>query len=351
MYRRLAIDATIVRPPYSGVQKSVLAETNALKALSPECVAYGFEPVCDVTPLSFAHSVAGRILWQQLRLPNLLRKSDADVLFAPGYTCPLMASCPVVLQVHDIIALEHPEYCSRLNVLHLRTLLPPSIRKARHIVVSTDYVRSRVLKHFPEVSGRINVIPLGVDFVRFSQAAVQPNRFGRPYILFVGNIEPKKGLDVLLDAYSRIAESIDEVLVIAGRIAWKSGRIVSRMRELERGGKVILAGRVPEDELPSLYRNATAFVFPSLEEGFGMPVLEAMAAGVPVIHSDHPAVSEAAGGAGLPFKCGEANSLELSIHKLLQSKELQQELSVAGVERAKQCLWQNFAEALLNLTL
>ena len=118
---------------------------------------------------------------------------------------------------------------------------------------------------------------------------------------------------------------------------------------MERGGKVIMAGRISEEDLPSLYKHATAFIFPSLEEGFGMPVLEAMASGTPVIHSDHPAVSEAAGGAGLSFECGNADSLANQIYNLLHSNELCQELSIKGISHAKLSSWQRFAESLLNL--
>ncbi|MBQ7651818.1 MAG: glycosyltransferase family 4 protein [Victivallales bacterium] len=345
----LAIDATIAKPPFSGVQKAVLAEAEAIRALCPDCHVYGFEPSCDKKPPAFAHSVTGRILWQQLRLPKLLKSSNASALFAPGYTCPLHTDVPVILQVHDIIALEHPEYCSSLNVMHMRTLLPQSIRKAHHIVVSTNHVRQRLIALFPDAADKTSVIPLGVDFERFAAKPLHPNRFAKPYILFLGNIEPKKGLDVLLDAYERIADRIDENLVIAGRIAWKSGRIVSRIRKMTRGGRVIMAGRIPEAELPSLYGNAGAFVFPSIEEGFGMPVLEAMAAGTPVIHSDHPAVSEAANNAGLPFQCGNADSLANQIYNLLHSKELYKELSRKGTAHARQSTWQRFAKSLLNL--
>ena len=349
MKGHLAIDATIARPPFSGVQNAVLSEAAAIKSLCGDCRIYGFGDCHDEMPPSFARSVAGRILWQQLRLPNLLKTSGASDLFAPGYTCPLHSDVPVILQVHDIIALEHPEYCSSLNVLHMRTLLPASIRKASRIIVSTEHVRRRVISRFPEAADKTCVIPLGVDYSRFSDEAACPNRFGRPYILFVGNIEPKKGLHILLDAYGRIADSVEESLVIAGRIAWKSGGIVSRIREMERDGKVIMAGRISEEELPSLYKHASAFVFPSIEEGFGMPVLEAMAAGVPVIHSDHPAVAEAAGGAGLPFENGNAESLAKQIFNLLHDKQLCQELSNCGIVRAKQCTWRRFAESLLNL--
>ena len=118
---------------------------------------------------------------------------------------------------------------------------------------------------------------------------------------------------------------------------------------MERGGKVIMAGRIPEEELPSLYKHASALIFPSLEEGFGMPVLEAMASSTPVIHSDHPAISEAAGDAGLPFECGNAVSLANAICNLLQHKELCLLLQNKGIERAKQCTWQRFAESLIKL--
>jgi glycosyltransferase involved in cell wall biosynthesis len=356
---RIAWDATVVRPPLSGVHLSVRDELLAMLALDGARGGVLFSLAADLRQRAGEAGVTApalpprlrrvfrRILWQQLQLPRLLRAHGAEVLHATAYTAPLRSPVPVVLNVHDIIALEHPELCSRLNVWHMRLLLARSIRRAAMNVTTTRHVADRVRTVLGIPAARIEVVPLGVDSSRFANSGPVPEQ--RPYLLFVGNIEPKKGLPTLLDAYARIAGSLKLDLVLVGRPGWKCDDLIERLRSWCGPGRIVLAGRVDDEELARTYRAAWGFVFPSVCEGFGMPILEAMAAGIPVIHSDHPAVAEVAGRAGLPFPVGDVDALATTIRRLHASPNQRREMIAAGQARAAMLTWERRARGVLEL--
>ncbi len=358
------MDGTVVKPPYTGVQNSVqheiAAELRALKGVRCTTLSLEDSPVAKLAKQSRADSmeipaatgsVLKRILWQQTMLPKLLKKIHADVFHAFAYTAPLRCPCPYVLNVHDIIALEHPELCSTLNRWHIRVLLPPSARRAARIIVSTKHVAERVHDVLQIPMKRIAVIPLGVDFQRFSRPLPLPSEYGldRPYILFVSNIEPKKDLGTLLDAYDACANDLQADLVIVGRAAWKCAAVVERLKHWNGAGRVKWLDYVSDDVLPALYQHAKLFVMPSVCEGFGMPVLEAMAAGTPVLHSDYPALKEAAGGCGKEFMVGNAQSLAETMKRLWQSPQTLQEMASAGKEYARHQTWRKWGDAAASV--
>ena len=357
----LVMDGTVVKPPYTGVQNSVqheiAAELRALKGTRCTVLSLVGSPVAkqDGADSIEVHAATGsvwkRILWQQTTLPKQLKELQADVFHAFAYTAPLRCPCPYVLNVHDIIALEHPELCSTLNRWHMRMLLPPSARRAARIIVSTRHVAERVNDVLQIPMKRIDVIPLGVDFQRFSRPLPQLVDFNldRPYILFVSNIEPKKDLNTLLDAYNACANDLQADLVVVGRAAWKCEAVVERLRHWNGAGYVKWLDYVPDDVLPALYQHAKLFVMPSICEGFGMPILEAMAAGTPVLHSDYPALKEAAGGCGKEFAVGNAQNLAETIKRLWQSPQTLQEMVSAGKEYARQQTWRFWGEAAASV--
>ena len=351
MSTQLVIDATVAKPPYSGVQLAVLQEAKAVSALMPNARIFGTAQRLTPQP-RWAHNTAGRILWQQLALPRTLQILHAKALLALAYTCPIRCKCPILLHVHDVIALDHPELCSTPNALHIRTLLPSSVRRADAIVVSTNYVAERLCAHFPEVASKTHVVNLGVDYEFF--AAPKPRATSlssAPYFLFVGNLEPKKGLPALLKAFESIAANSDANLVLAGRVAWKSANITRQIANLQQKwpGRIITLGRIPSDQLPPLYQHATAFVFPSTEEGFGLPLLEAMAAGTPVIHSNHPALMETAGGNGHAVERNNADALAEAMLACLNNPSAMQESIAKGRTHAQAHPWSKWAERVVAL--
>ncbi len=363
-------DGSVIRAPASGVQCAVRRQLLALLEVghAPEMTLFTLDASVRAAagraravlgPLpSGVRRVGLRVLWQQVRLPAQLRRraTGGDVLFAPAYTAPLRCPTRYVLQVHDAIAFEHPEYCSAWNVRHMRALMPGSVRRAAAILTPSRAVAAAVHRLFGISPERIHVVPLGVDFDRFAVPAGGttevpggPAATASGAILFVGNLEPKKGLDVLISAYAKCADQLQRDLVLAGRPAWKSRRVLAAVREYSGPGRVRLLGRVPDDDLPALYRAADVFVFPSRVEGFGLPVLEAMAAGTPVVHSDAPALVETAAGAGLCVPRGDADALAAALVRLLGSPDLAAALTARGRARARTLTWRRWAERALPI--
>ncbi len=361
----IAFDASVVQPPFTGVQNAVREQAAALLELwrpGEAAIITGDDglarlaaerqaPVFACPPFKAGRTL--RIAWQQLCLPRLLRQRRISALHAGAYTAPWHCPVPYLLNVHDVIAIDHPRLCSWRNAAHIRLLLPHSIKNAAVNLVSTHHGADRLRALWGIPSARIVVSPLGVDSERFSAPsswpAFLPFSEGEPYWLFVGNLEPKKGIDILLDAFARQPGTPAARLVIAGRAAWKCGAVVDRIRNWMPSNQVVWLGSVAAEVLPALYQHAVAFVFPSLCEGFGLPVLEAMAAGTVVIHSDHPAVAEAAGGAGVSAPVGDADALATAMRQVMASPSRQSELREQGQAHARQYTWRRWAETALPL--
>ncbi len=357
--KKVAIDASIYREPASGVHLAVkhavtaevscLCEKNRVEVYS----RLQFPGAVNITPPRWASSPAGRIAWQQFCLPALLRKSGVEAVHAQAYTLPLRNQLPTLLNVHDIIALEAAELCSWGNAWQMRCLLPGSVRRATQCLVPTQHVAERLMTLLGVAAKKIEVAPWGVDFERFHTATRCTFPIPERYFLFVGNIEPKKNLPLLLSAYSQAAASCRCSLLIVGRAAWKSSPVVQALRPWRGAGKVLWLGRVSDANLTGLYQRALALVMPSLHEGFGLPVLEAMAAGCPVLHSQQPALLEVAGGAGLAFTTTADDELRTLLVRIATDESLRADLRTAGWQRARALPWsrwgQQAAEALLSL--
>lgn len=361
---RVVLDATAVQPPLAGVQRAVRNEVLALLR-TPQPAENRLLLTCDSVLLDAARNAgvrslspaAGnsrlrRIFWQQFCLPRLLRAQQADALHAFAYTAPIRCPVRYTLNIHDLIAFERPELCDARNRAHMRLLMPRSIRKADRIVVSSHPVARALRESFGVAADRIVVAPLGVDGDRFASPAPRPARApASPYLLFVGNVEPKKGIDILLDAWANIHAETGLNLVICGKAAWKSGGLCRRFRSLRRRSGFCWFEDVGNAELPGLYQHAFAAVLPSRIEGFGLPVLEAMAAGRPVIHSDYPVLLETAGGWGFAFRNGDPKSLENTILQVWNMPaDPLEKITVKAQARARNQTWNQWAETLHRCT-
>ena len=350
---KLAIDMTACREPASGVQ---LAISRAVQAELPflrehECLVYATkeEPQSDCLRPKLSSCLKRplcRIAWQQAIFAGDLRRNQVDVLQAMAYTLPLRLKIPALLVVHDLIALEHPEFCSLANRMQMRFLLPQSARRARYCLCPSAYVADSLRNILNIPATRLQVVPWGVDYPAFATPSTtplpEPLQAGLPYFLFVGNIEPKKNLETLLKAYSRIADSTGTALVVAGRYGWNCSSLAKNLRHWPGPGQVFWLGRVAQPLLVTLYQHALACIMPSWTEGFGLPVLEAMAAGTPVLHSNHPALQETAGGAGREFAPDSPDCLADLMLQLAGSPALRREMIIQGQERARLCPWKNW---------
>lgn len=300
-----------------------------------------------------------RLLSQQLLLPLIAQRRGVDVVHSPSFVMPLWRGAQRhVLTVHDMTSMTIPHVHTRLHrSAAFARAVTTSIRRADRIVVPSSYTKSEVLRVVPEVaSERVDVIPWGVG-PEFGPTAAEDvararARYGltRPYVLFVGTVEPRKNLETLVEAFRLAAEreGIDEQLVLAGRLGWGYERLLATLDDPWFHGRVLRLGYVDQADLPGLYAGARAFVFPALAEGFGFPPLEAMACGTPVLASDSSSLRENLAGAAELVAPGDRDALAAGLVRLLHDEALRRARRAAGIERAAAFRWETTAQATLD---
>jgi len=276
--------------------------------------------------------------WEQFILPS--RIDSNSVLWSPANTGPLSVRNQI-LTIHDLTPLEHPEWFQPGFAVWYRLLLPMLVRQVQRILVPSEFVHRKVVVRFSLAAEKVITIPAGVDTSKFHPLNVSTD-MGR-YILFVGSLEPRKNLFGLLKAWDEINERHPNIsLVIAGT----SGSAFRKLSYPSAADRVRWIGYVPETNLPALYAGADLFVLPSFDEGFGLPVLEAMACGTPVIASDGGALPEAVGDAGMVFNLSDPSGLSNAINEGLSNSNLRNSLKEKGLARAKLFSWQSTAESV-----
>jgi glycosyltransferase involved in cell wall biosynthesis len=298
-----------------------------------------------------------RVFWQQAILPRQLAEDGVDVLHAPSYVAPLKAEVPVVLTLHDVIALKYPHLCSRANARHYRHVLPLAARKASLIVASSCATRDDIVSILGLPPEKVRVIYPGVDAVFHPvadegvlAAACRAWHLPRRFILFVGNIEPKKGLDTLMVAFDNLVrrEKLPHGLVVVGAPQRGMRRLRALVSRLGLGERVLFTGHMPQGDLPALYSLADLFVFPSLYEGFGLPPLEAMACGTPVVCSNAGSLPEVVADAAVTVPPGDAEALRQAIAHGVADDTLRERLVSKGRERVARFTWASAAAQLLE---
>jgi len=287
-----------------------------------------------------------RIGFEHFLLSRKFYKQKVDILHCPSYTLPWNWEGKSVVTIHDIIALDFPEYCSCANRAYFRIALPHSIRKADKIIAVSNTVKNDILRKFPNYSSKIEVIYHGIDDIfRETPSAKklmevqQKYKLPEKYILFVGNIEPKKNIARLIEAFKNLSKHSDmpHSLVIAGQFAWKYDDIMKIKRQNDE--RIIFPGYIEQSDLPALYTLADLFVFPSLYEGFGIPPLESMACGTPVIVSDKGALPETTGGCASIVDPFSVDSITAAMLELLQNQTLRNQFIEKGKQHVQQFKW------------
>lgn len=287
---------------------------------------------------SWAEGARGH-LWEQVVLPGLI--TPGQVLWSPANTGPLLVENQV-LTLHDISPLEHPEWYQPAFTLWYQLFVPLLVRRARRVVASSTFVRKKLLKRFGLLAGRVTVVPGGVDAEVFHPGARSRLDLPPRYVLFVGSLQPRKNLARLLEAWGRIKDKAPDVwLFIAG-----AGAGVFHPVSLLAPERVKFLGSVPDADLPGLYANATVFVLPSLEEGFGLTALEAMACGTMAITSNAGALPEVVGESGLFFDPLNVAEIAEKLLLVLQEAPVRGSLSEKGLIRARCFSWETSAAML-----
>ncbi len=286
-----------------------------------------------------------RILWEQTILPVEAARSRLDILFNPGFTAPLLAPCENVTVFHDLQHLRHPEHFRWFDLPFWKLLLWTSAHCARRLIAVSDATRQDLIHFYRLRPERISVVHHGVEPELF---ALDRSRV-EPYVLCVSTLHPHKNLDRLIRAYA--PHKRDWRLVIAGMRGFFADSLEALIAELGVKDSVKLTGWIPREDLLQLYAHAQAFVYPSTFEGFGMPVLEAMAAGVPAACSDIPPLREVAGEAALFFDPLSEDAVSAALDRITSDSELRAKLANEGPERARGFTWERAARETLSALL
>jgi glycosyltransferase involved in cell wall biosynthesis len=275
--------------------------------------------------------------WEQLVLPTKLSKNS--ILWSPANTGPLMIRNQA-LTIHDLSPLEHPEWFRGSFAAWYRLFVPILARRVRRVFAPSEYVKHKVMARFDVKD--VTVTPNGVDHSLFCPDAKQSKfDLADRYILFVGSLEPRKNLDHLLCAWNEIKVDFKETWLVIVGVSGNVFRSVNFSQKMER---VRFLGYVEDETLAGLYAKATLLVLPSQNEGFGLPALEAMASGTPVIVSDGGALPEIVDEAGLIFCLSNPVGLKNALKECLSNARLRSELSEKGLVRARQFSWRTTAE-------
>ena len=282
-----------------------------------------------------------RAAWRQWFLNARLKQDGIDVLHGTAYMLPAKPAAPAVVTVHDAIALTHPELCRSLNAWHFRSRLPRTVREASRIIVHSRDTADQLMARLGVDSGKIEVLRPGIADMFFENVSEAQRksvavryRLPERYVLYAGNLEPKKDLGTLLDAFRRLKETeYPGKLVLTGPQSWKHRTIADRMSGLDE--RVHVTGYVQATDMPAMYAGADAGVLVSLVEGFGLPVVEAMAAGTPVIASDIPGLAEATGDAACKVKPKDPVALAETLRRVLTDRELCAGLRELGKKHAE----------------
>jgi glycosyltransferase involved in cell wall biosynthesis len=301
-----------------------------------------------------------RIAWEQTRLPGLLRQMQADLVHGLVNVLPLTTRVPGVVTVHDLSFLHLPEKLPALRRLYLTGLCRASVRKAAHVIAVSQQTADDLTQTFGTGAGKISVIYNGVAdhfspgepgaVTHFRRARNLPARF----LLYLGTLEPRKNLEMLVRAYARWrAQASDEdqtvKLVIAGGKGWFYKTIFQQVQTLGIEPHVLFPGFITDGELADWYRAAEGFVYPSLFEGFGLPVAEAMACGTPVLCSQTQSLREVAGEAALTFPPQDERALADGLALLIAQPTRRAALRERGLQRAQHFTWQRTVDATLGV--
>jgi glycosyltransferase involved in cell wall biosynthesis len=306
-----------------------------------------FENVPGITAVSSRLSTENRllrILWEQVIWPWQLRQHHIGLLHSMAFVSPLLATCPAVITVYDLSFLHFPERFPALQRLYLSSQTRRSCQRARRIITISESSRQDVHRFFSVPLRQIDVVVPGVDPIYQPLPAAEVAAFRRKhgldrFVLHVGTLQPRKNIPVLIEAMARLTDPELKLVLVGGK-GWLYDDIFRQVQALGLAERTIFTGYVPDDELPLWYNAAALLVYPSVYEGFGLPVVEAMACGTPVIAANRSSIPEAVGEAGLLFDPNDLDTLVNQMTAVLTNTDLQHKLRQQGLDHAQTFSWE-----------
>ncbi|MDI6782589.1 MAG: glycosyltransferase family 1 protein [bacterium] len=297
-------------------------------------------------------------LWLQLQVPRLIKKYQFDLFHSPFGVIPFRCDCATVSTVHDLAFHFYPKLTDFKNRILLPRLVPKSLNLATTIIVDSESTKQDLIVLYKIADHKIAVIHLAagsqyhpIPKIPARNKLAEKYRINTPFILFVGTLEPRKNIPLLLRAYEQLSPELRSQykLVFVGKKGWQEHSIFRLVEELKLQEQTLFTDYVPEEDLPFFYNSASVFVYPSLYEGFGLPVIDAMACGIPVITSDTSSMPEIVSYAGIFVAPGDVSALTNAITRLLIDRELSEHLSEKAITRAHLFSWRNTATKTLEI--
>jgi glycosyltransferase involved in cell wall biosynthesis len=289
---------------------------------------------------------------------DLMLRRKPDLFLFPNFVrYPLALGSKSIVIVYDMSYLLHGEYTAKRNRDYLTHYVPISIKKSQHVVTISENAKREIMEHYRVPAEKITIVNPALDhdfFYRRGEPEVNKMRqkysITKPYILYTGTLEPRKNILGILESYVQLPEDLRNSysLVLAGGKGWLDDEIKNRLDEL-KDYDIITTGYVPDEDLPAIYSGASVFVYPSHYEGFGMPPLEAMACGVPVISANNSSLPEAVGDAGILIDADDTKGLAKNVERVLRDSALAKEMSEKGLKRAKKFTWESSAATMLKV--
>jgi anaerobic magnesium-protoporphyrin IX monomethyl ester cyclase len=363
---RIAFDGTALRPGRTGVgyYTEHLLRHLAEDAANDELIVVSNRAIDTTSPLPSRVRVATparrvpRLVWMQTLAVTALRQVEADIVHFTNGMLPLMSPVPTVVTIHDMSLRLYPRYHPARRVILNRPLVDLAARRADAIITPSESAKRDIVRFYNVDPGRVHVVyeAAAPSFTRVYDAARLAEvrrryRLDERIILYVGTIEPRKNLPTLIDAFAaqRRAGRLSHQLVCVGPYGWLSRGIEEKITRSQVGDAIRFTGYVPFEDLPAIYSLAEMFVYPSMYEGFGLPVVEAMACGVPVITGKTAALSEIGGGAIVEVDRIAADDLGRALVEVAESRGRREDLAGRGLARAASFSWQRAARESLEI--
>ncbi len=314
-----------------------------------------------MNPCSWFKSVAYKLLWPVIHLPyNWFFGNDREITQFFNFVVPPGVSGKKVTVIHDMAYMAYPETVNKKTKNWLSLTLKGSCRRADAIVTVSEFSKGEIVRYLGVKPEKITVVYNGVnlDLYHPNYKEEQINEVKRryqicdEYFLYLGTLEPRKNVERMIEAFALLKKANHKMalqLVIAGGKGWLYESIFRRVKEFELEKDIIFTGYVAEKEVPVLMSGAMAFLFPSLYEGFGIPPIEAMACGTPVITSNAASLPEVVGSAALTVDPYQIEALAEAMHRIAVDEGLRSNLRTLGLEQAKKYTWKNAADALIKL--
>jgi len=366
----IGINAMQVRAAKSGVGQYIHALFDSATRLAPEDQ---FLIYCnEANELNYTYDTANastkvwglsgaprpvRLSNEYLRFGNEVKRAEVDVLHGASNFLPMRKVCPYVVSIHDLSYYVHPERCPPVRRQYWYAMTRHSVKAADRIITISENSRRDIARFFPGSESKIRITalaahsrfkPIGLDRQESLLTQYEDKLKSQPYVLYVGTLEPGKNVARIVQAFDAVASKFpDHLLVLAGDKGWLYESVFDTIENAAHRNRIVYLGHVSDMEAVHLFNFADAFVFPSLYEGFGLPPLEAMQCGCPVVTSNRSSIPEVVGDAAIMVNPESVTEISTAMRRLLESKVARQEFSQAGLERARLFSWDKCAAETL----